>query len=78
MYVCVNFSVMLQTSRDGKLQINMLKEVISECSEGKMLRHLCNIIFNSVHNYKVRFEVLTEVLWMWECLWFTSTGKMLK
>jgi hypothetical protein len=44
MYVCVNFSVMLQTSRDGKLQMNMLKEVISECSEGKLLCHLCNIL----------------------------------
>jgi hypothetical protein len=28
-----DYSVMLQTSRDGKLQTNMLKEVISECSE---------------------------------------------
>jgi len=36
---------MLQTSRDGKLQTNMLKEVISECSEGKLLMwHLCNIL----------------------------------
>jgi hypothetical protein len=37
--------VMLQTSRDGKLQTNMFKEVISECSEGKLLMwHLCNIL----------------------------------
>jgi len=36
---------MLQTSRDGKLQTNMLKEAISECSEGELLLwHLCNIL----------------------------------
>lgn len=36
---------MLQTSSDGKLQTNMLKEVISESSEGKLLMwHLCNVL----------------------------------
>lgn len=41
----MNFSVMLQTSRDGKLQTNMLKEVISESSEGKLLlQHLFSIL----------------------------------
>lgn len=35
--ICVNFSVMLQTSRQGKLQMNMLKEVITDYSEGKLL-----------------------------------------
>jgi hypothetical protein len=45
LYVCVCSSVMLQTSSDGKLQANMLKEVISECSDGKLLMwHLCDIL----------------------------------
>lgn len=44
MCIYVNFSMMLQTSCDGKLQVNMLKEVINECSEGKLLCHWCNIV----------------------------------
>lgn len=53
--IYVNFSVMLQTSRDGKLQMNMLKEVISDCSQSKLTVALVgnSLVFYSDCNYEV-------------------------
>jgi hypothetical protein len=42
--ISVNFSVMSHISRQGKLQMNILKEVISDCSEGKLLYQLLEVV----------------------------------
>jgi hypothetical protein len=55
---CVFFSVMLQTSGQGKLQLNMLREIISECSEGKLWYHFDRTFLLSAQNTFRNFSML--------------------